>query len=641
MYAVVFSIYTIDLFFKLGLLNWLPFSIHLLEKTVAVLVALLFIAINYRGASETGKIGAIMTFGQTAFLVLIGAIGVVAVIIDPSRLKNFSDFLPMGWEKLLVTMGFTYVAFEGFEVIAQAGDEAINPRQSLPKAMLYSVFIAGITYVLVAFAAIVAVKAGSPGIDTEPWRWIGSFGETGFGAAIERLIPVKYLGNFLLTLAVVFASTSALNATIYSATRASYALGKGRMLPKIFSLISKKRKTPYGALILTSVILIIVAAFLPTSDVASSASIMFLFLFLVVNICVIKIRYNMGDELQYGFVMPLFPVLPVIAIICQIFLAYHLKDFSRIAWIIAPSWICLGLVIYFLYARKRALPSEDEIMVLEELLAENLTGQRVMISVANPDNALNLVDSAFRICRKEESSIKLLHMVPVNDLISLRDGQEYIESGQESIMEAMLYLQPMFPISTTIRYCRNIARGIISAVKERKINTLILGWHGKKKSHLFRIGSTLDQIINRAPCDIVIIKGKAERKLKKILVLLNGDYNDLLCLETALKFADFDTEEIHILTLNRISKQVSDKIKKTREEFVSSGTEITESEYTGEAALNRIADSCGLVCLGSSDQKILISGIAEITEKLAQKDNVPLVIVKRPDKIRSLARKLI
>ena len=48
-------------------------------------------------------------------------------------------------------MGFTYVAFEGFEVIAQAGDEAIEPRKNLPKAMIYSVFFAGTTYVIVGF----------------------------------------------------------------------------------------------------------------------------------------------------------------------------------------------------------------------------------------------------------------------------------------------------------------------------------------------------------------------------------------------------------------------------------------------------------------------------------------------------------
>ena len=112
--------------------------------------------------------------------------------------------------------------------IAQTGDETINSRQNLPKAILYSVYIVTITYVSVAFATVVAVKAGTHGVTGAPWEWIGQFRERGFGEAVARLIP---MGNLLLTLAVIFASTSALNATIYSVTRALYALRRDRMVP--------------------------------------------------------------------------------------------------------------------------------------------------------------------------------------------------------------------------------------------------------------------------------------------------------------------------------------------------------------------------------------------------------------------------
>jgi amino acid transporter len=328
LYAVTFAIYTVLYLDNLGMLNWLPVSIPIFEKIIAVVIAGFFIYINYRGASETGRVGAFFTLGQTLFLVLIGIVGVIKAVRDPSLLNNFTPFLPYGWGKLLVTMGFTYVAFEGFEVIAQTGDEAIDPKRNLPKAMLYSVLIVTLTYVAVSFATIVAVKAGSSGIDKAPWEWIGQFREKGFGHAVAHLMP---FANLLLTLAVIFASTSALNATIYSATRASYALGRDRMLPRFFAKISKKQHTPYIALIGTAVIIIIVASCLPTMDVASSASIMFLFLFFMVNVCVIKIRRSMADELTYGFMMPLFPIFPVLAIICQVVLAVWLVHMSPIA----------------------------------------------------------------------------------------------------------------------------------------------------------------------------------------------------------------------------------------------------------------------------------------------------------------------
>ena len=243
LYAVTFAIYTVRYLEHLGLLEWVPISTGVATKIVAVAVASAFIYINYRGTSGTGKIGAFFTFWQTLFLIVIGLVGIIVVIADPARLQNFTPFLHQdGWPKLLVTMGFTYVAFEGFEVIAQAGDEVVDPRRNLPKAMLYSVLIVTLTYVAVAFATVVAVKQGMPELHgQEPWVWIGSFGEKGFGESVSHLIP--YVGNLLLTLAVIFASTSALNATIYSASRAAYALGRDRMLPKSFARISKRHKT--------------------------------------------------------------------------------------------------------------------------------------------------------------------------------------------------------------------------------------------------------------------------------------------------------------------------------------------------------------------------------------------------------------
>ena len=313
MYALTFAIYVVRFAGTLGWTEPLYAALNLnpatsepyIEKVIAVLTAALFIYINYRGSSETGKIGAIITMGQTIFVVTIGLFGVYTVMKDPSRLDNFTPFMPLGWSKLLVTMGFTYVAFEGYEVIAQAGDEAIDPKRNLPKAMLYSVIVVTFIYVLVAFATVVSVKAGSQGIDKEPWEWIGQFQAKGFGEAVARLMPY---GNFVLTLAVIFSSTSALNATIYSGTRASYALGRDGMLPKLWAKIHHKNKTPYGALIVTGAIILFVATFLPTEDVASSASIMFLFLFFMVNLCVIKIRRSMADELEYGFLMPSVPL---------------------------------------------------------------------------------------------------------------------------------------------------------------------------------------------------------------------------------------------------------------------------------------------------------------------------------------------
>ena len=323
-YAIVLSQYTLSFFYFIGWMDWVPVSQAVAQRIFGVMAALLFIYVNYRGSSETGKLGALFTIGQMLFVVGIAVIGIITFFFDPERINNFNPFLgDAGWLKLFGSMGVIYVAFEGFEVIAQAGDETVDPKRNLPKGILYSVLFVTLTYLAVAFATVVAVHAANPALKGIPvWKWISSQGQDGaegFGAAINMLLPGW--GRLLVTLAVIFSATSALNATIYSATRTSYALGRDGMLPKIFSKIHAVRKTPYVALGITSILVLTVALTLNPKDGAATSSMMFLMLFFLVNLCVIRVRRFMGDDLKYGYLMPLFPLFPVAAILLQIALA--------------------------------------------------------------------------------------------------------------------------------------------------------------------------------------------------------------------------------------------------------------------------------------------------------------------------------
>jgi amino acid transporter/nucleotide-binding universal stress UspA family protein len=614
-------------------------------KVVALLVAGLFLYINYRGASETGKVGAFITLGQTLFMLVIAVIGVVVVVGEPSRLANFQPFLPRGWGVLLVTVGFTSVAFEGYEVIAQAGDETIAPRQNLPKAMLYSVFIVTLTYVGVAFATMVAVKAGSPGVEGEPWVWIGSFREKGFGEAVSRLMPAA---NVLLTLAVVFASTSALNATIYSATRASYALGRDRMLPGFFAHISRARKTPWVALLFTGLIVATVATALPTMDVASSASIMFLLLFLLVNLCVIKIRRNMGDELTYGFIMPLFPILPILAICAQGVLAIELRHVSAAAWVIAPLWIGSGIVLYHLYSRTRAVATEDEIHVLEETEAPVEGDQyRVMVAVANPKNVLDMVLNTQRLCGAKDASVELLHMVPVPDPVPLSDAERYMGEGREAIVEAMLYLAPQFPISTHIRYCRSVARGIVSGVREKKADLLVMGWHGRPRQSLFQLGSTVDPIIERTPCNVVIFKDCRDRAYRRVLVPVAGGPNGAFALEIASILADPDEGRVTAFTVatGRRAFDVGSFVAEHLDRMALPQDRVESRVVNSRDVPGGIlaeAEDYDLIVLGATRRPLLRQlGRDSVPETVARRCEKPLVMVKASAGIRSWVKRWI
>jgi len=104
----------------------------------------------------------------------------------------------------------------------------------------------------------------------------------------------------------------------------------------------------------------------------------------------------MVDEMTYGFVMPLFPFPPIAAILIQAALAVWLVHMSPIAWVVGPTWVLSGLIIYHVYSKHRATRTEDEIVVIREEPIPTKGEYRILLSVANPANAVALAMNCYR-----------------------------------------------------------------------------------------------------------------------------------------------------------------------------------------------------------------------------------------------------
>jgi len=400
-----------------------------------------------------------------------------------------------------------------------------------------------------------------------------------------------------------------------------------------------------GALLFTRILVIDVAVLLPTMDVASSASIMFLFLFFLVNISVIRIRINMGDELSYGFLMPFFPWIPLLAIVCQAVLAVWLVHMSLIAWVIAPIWVISSILVFHFYSKKRALPTREEVQVIEEERAPEGDEYRIMVAVANPNNAIPMVRSTYYISEAKKGRINLLHMVPVPEQVPLSDAKDLILEGKEAIIEVMLHLILKFPITTTIRYCRNIARGILSAVKEKKIEMLIMGWEGKSSRHAFSLGSTLDYVIERAPCNVVILKDLGDKKFKSILVPVGGGPNSCFALEIASILAEKHGARITAFIVNdekrKIDIQKAALARKNGGHIAFDLIDVKRRQASSVSdAILEESERYDLVVLGATQDPLIRQLTRDsITYKVATCCEKPRVIVKASAGFKSWIRR--
>ncbi|NPA05921.1 MAG: amino acid permease [Chloroflexi bacterium] len=354
LYAVLFATFFVELMELAGLhLSTEPgWFLGLSQeqwaiKGLVIVVVALFLFINYRGASETGLVGNIVTITKVAILLTIVAFGIKAMLNAPSAMvwSNFQPPLAHGWMGVFAAMGLTFVAFEGYEIIAQTGEELHEPEKNLPRSIFLSIAIVVAIYLLVAFVAVGVPVQDIIGM--KPWQYLAEHGERGMVRIAQFIMPY---GHVLMLIGGLASTTSALNATVYSSSRVSFAMGRGGDLPEIFSRVHPKTRTPHWAILISGVLIAFMGVALPVADVASGASLTFLALFLLTNFTLVRLRKTHPD-LPRPFKVPFVPYLPIATVIIQGFLAGHLFETSPLAWYATILWVIVGIVFYKFWVR--------------------------------------------------------------------------------------------------------------------------------------------------------------------------------------------------------------------------------------------------------------------------------------------------
>ena len=246
-----------------------------IDKILAAIAIIIFTFVNVRGSSDTGKVGNAITFTQLAIIgiLIVAAIGAM-MFANPNWSDNYTDFLPSGVAGLALAMGLTFIAFEGYEIISQAGDEIRNPKKNIPRAILISLGIVVSVYILFTFVFIGGLNESVIGMPA--WEFIGGFGELGIIEAADQFLPY---GALIVLAGGLVSTLSALNATTFAASRVSFAMGTQYNLPFVFSKIHGKYRTPFVATIVSGIIMLVLALSMDLTAIAFAASVMFLFLF--------------------------------------------------------------------------------------------------------------------------------------------------------------------------------------------------------------------------------------------------------------------------------------------------------------------------------------------------------------------------
>jgi APA family basic amino acid/polyamine antiporter len=292
------------------------------------------------GIQESARVNTLIVLLKVSVVLIFIALG--WAYINPN---NFTPFIPentgqfgsFGWSGILRGAGLVFFAFIGFDAVSTAAQEAKNPQKDMPIGIIGSLAVCTLLYVLfshvltgiVNYTELNTAAPVAVAIDRTDYRW---------------LRPA-------IKLAIIAGYTSVILVMLLGQSRVFFSMSRDGLLPKLFSDVHPKFRTPWRSNLLFMVVTGLAAAFVPIQVLGEATSIGTLFAFVLVCGGIIIMRRT-HPELKRPFRTPFVPVIPLLGI------AFNLALMAGLGWTNWArlfGWMAIGLCVYFGYSRKNSI----------------------------------------------------------------------------------------------------------------------------------------------------------------------------------------------------------------------------------------------------------------------------------------------
>nr|WP_315422213.1 amino acid permease [uncultured Pedobacter sp.] len=306
----------------------------------AALVVVLMTAILIRGTKGSAIVNGIIVFLKVGVVLVFIALG--WQYIDPANYhpyipENTGTFGQFGWSGVLRGAGLVFFVFIGFDAVAASAQETKNPARDLPIGIIGSLVVCTVLFGL--FGHVMTGLANYK-----------EFANSGAPVAIAiEKTPYAWLSQAII-LAILIGYTSVILIDLMAQSRMFYSISKDGLLPKMFSDVHAKFKTPYKSNIILCVFIGLFAAFVPMNVVGEMTSIGTLLAFLMVCVGILILRKT-DPEAKRPFRVPLVPLIPILGILTCIAMMVFLPWET---WVRLAVWLIIGLAIYFGYGKKNS-----------------------------------------------------------------------------------------------------------------------------------------------------------------------------------------------------------------------------------------------------------------------------------------------
>ncbi len=325
----------------------IPVAINLPAIFIVLVLTLLLI----KGVKESTRVASIMVginmFMITSFIV------VGSFYVKP---ENWTPFAPNGFEGIFMGAFIIFFAYIGFDAISTTAEETENPQRDLPIAILGTLILCTILYVLVALVLTGTVPLHH--IDTQAPI-----------AHAMRMIGKDWFAG-LLSIGALCALTSVLLIYQLGTTRILYAMSRDRFLPKSLRLIHRKYRTPHVLTWISGIVVIVCALFMDLSISAELCNFGTFTSFIIICIAVLILRKTDPDRPR-PFKVPFSPLFPILGIItCGGLMVYSMKYLTTSS-LYFPLWLLMGVLIYAGYGYKQKRLEEKTKLARASKVAKN------------------------------------------------------------------------------------------------------------------------------------------------------------------------------------------------------------------------------------------------------------------------------
>lgn len=569
--------------------------------------------------------------------VVWGNVGILLILIVLSFFHLNASYVqpvfPKGWGGTFSAISIIYISFFGYQLIANNTDEVINPEKTVPKAMILSMLISIGIYLLIAFAAVMTV----------PWQILAQ-SKAPLVLVADAIFGGK--GWIVISLGGVLASLGALSSTVLSQSRQTYVMGKDRFFPDILGKLNEQSKQPKAALIAGVVLVALVLIFFNLEFIAKAANFCLLFSLLPVSLAMRKI-YKKNPELKPKSRWKHY--LPQITLVVNVGLLLTL-DIVSLAF--GQQLALAGLVVYFLYSRKREKSGREGLNIILESNKKFsfFTRNKVLVPMSNPDtqNALLTLSNTLMARKGGEIVVLAIKNTPseMNFYDALSDAGPTLDVIKRGITLAGEFNISVKPI---IRASRDVHSGIVNVAQEENSDLIIMGFPPPPAEGA---STVVSQVVQAAANDLLILNMKQrldQFKPKKIGLYVHDLKHIHLMLMSATAIAE--KHQARIVLLGYLPENYSKRQKHRADKMMLAALENLNSTALYDISLEQSNDPKESLIRRSEEFDLLIVGkesensAAKSMEQsdsfqLARQAACSVILVKTVKPLKKLIRRI-